>query len=229
MATTIAPGTRQAQESWGGHNSPPEQGAGGERRLLRRGPPTHTLGVAFAVAAIGMLFIALTSSYVVRQGLGMDWQRLPMPRILLVNSAMLLISSITVELARLAMRRGNLPRSRAWLFVTLALGLAFLSGQVLAWQSLSSRGFYLSTNPHSSFFYVLTGLHGIHLAGGLLVLVYVTAGSLHQLRPAPAGLSVSPADISPDRGCRWLDGTAIYWHFMDALWIYLLVLLFVWG
>jgi cytochrome c oxidase subunit 3 len=176
-----------------------------------------------------MLFIALTSSYVVRQGLGMDWQRLPMPRILLVNSVMLLISSITIEQARLALRRGNQQRSNTWVFATLVLGLAFLSGQVLAWQSLSSRGFFLSTNPHSSFFYVLTGLHGIHLAGGLLTLVYVAAaGSLQRLRaPAAAGFSGWSAGVSLDR--RWLDGTAVYWHFMDALWIYLLVLLFVWG
>jgi cytochrome c oxidase subunit 3 len=175
-----------------------------------------------------MLFIALTSSYVVRQGLGMDWQRIPMPRILLVNTAILLVSSISIELARLALRRGNQQISNTWVFVTLVLGLAFLSGQVLAWQSLSSRGFFLSTNPHSSFFYVLTGLHGIHLAGGLLVLAYVAAGSLRQLQASPAGFS-GWADLSPDRGCRWLDGTAIYWHFMDALWIYLLVLLFVWS
>jgi cytochrome c oxidase subunit 3 len=174
-----------------------------------------------------MLFIALTSSYVVRQGLGMDWQRLPMPRVLLVNSAVLLISSITMELARLARRRGNQHGCSTWVFVTLVLGIAFLSGQVLAWQSLSSQGFFLSTNPHSSFFYVLTGLHGIHLAGGLLALIYVAAGSLQQLRaPAAAGWPVRP---SPDRCNRWLDGTAVYWHFMDALWIYLLVLLFVWG
>jgi len=174
------------------------------------------MGVAFAVAAIGMLFIALTSSYIVRQGLGMDWQHLPMPRILLVNSVVLLISSVTMELARLARRRGNLNGSSTWTFVTLLLGLSFLTGQLLAWQSLSNRGFFLSTNPHSSFFYVLTGLHGVHLAGGLLALGYVATGSLQQLREL-------------DRRGRWLDGTAIYWHFMDALWIYLLVLLFVWG
>jgi len=198
MATTVTSGIPQL----------PEQ-------RLRRDPQTHTMGVAFAVAAIGMLFIALTSSYVVRQGLGMDWQRLPMPRILLVNSVVLLISSVTMELARLARRRGNQQGSSTWVFATLVLGLAFLTGQVLAWQTLSSRGFFLSTNPHSSFFYVLTGLHGVHLAGGLLVLGYVASGSL-QLREL-------------DRRGRWLDGTAVYWHFMDALWIYLLVLLFVWG
>src|SRR5262249_15354097 len=103
-----------------------------------------------------------------------------------------------------------------WTFVTLLLGLSFLTGQLLAWQSLSSRGFYLSTNPHSSFFYVLTGLHGVHLAGGLLALGYVASGSLPQLPEL-------------DSRRRWLDGTAVYWYFMDALWICLLVLLFVWG
>src|SRR5262245_24367562 len=97
MATTATSGITR----------PPEQSGGGERRLSRRDPQTHTMGIAFAIAAIGMLFIALTSSYVVRQGLGMDWQRLPMPRILLANSVVLLISSVTIELARLTRRRGN--------------------------------------------------------------------------------------------------------------------------
>src|SRR5262249_1171511 len=150
--------------------------------------------------------------YVVRQGLGTDWQRLPMPRILLVNSMVLLISSITIEMARLARRRGNRQRSHTWVLTTLVLGLAFLSGQVLPWQSLASRGFFLSTNPQSSFFYVLTGLHGIHLAGGLLALVYVAASSLQPLAaPAAAGW---PSGLSLDRRSRWLDGTAVYWHFM---------------
>src|SRR5882672_1403254 len=111
MATTVTSGITR----------PPEHGDGGPRRLSQRDPQTHTLGVAFAVTAIGMLFIALTSSYVVRQGLGVDWQRLPMPRILLVNSAVLLISSITMELARLARRRGNWQRSNTWVFATLVL------------------------------------------------------------------------------------------------------------
>jgi heme/copper-type cytochrome/quinol oxidase subunit 3 len=76
----------------------------------------------------------------------------------------------------------------------------------------------------------LTGLHGIHLAGGLLALAYVAAGSLQQLRaPAVSELAGWPARPSLDRRRRWLDGTAVYWHFMDALWIYLLALLFAWG
>src|SRR5215467_5019765 len=109
MATTVTSGIPQL----------PEQ-------RLRRDPQTHTMGVAFAVAAIGMLFMALTSSYVVRQGLGMDWKRLPMPRILLVNSALLLISSITIERARHALRRGDQQGSGTWVWVTLGLGLGFL-------------------------------------------------------------------------------------------------------
>jgi cytochrome c oxidase subunit III len=229
MATTVTPGRTQPEESRGGHNPPHEDGGGGDRRPFRRDPRTHTMGVGFAVAGIGMLFMALTSSYVVRQGLGMDWQRLPMPRILLVNSALLLISSITIERARLAVRNGDQQGSGTWVWVTLMLGLGFLCGQVLAWRSLANRGFFLSTNPHSSFFYVLTGLHGAHLAGGLLALTYVAIGPFQQLRmPAAAGFS-GWSDLATHRRNRWLEGTAVYWHFMDALWIYLLVLLFVWG
>src|SRR5262249_43974248 len=142
----------------------------------------------------------------------------------------LLISSMTIEKARLALRRGNHLGSNTWILVTLALGLAFLSGQALAWRSLAIRGYFLGTNPHSSFFYVLTGLHGIHLAGGLLVLAYIAVPAMQELlAPAAAGLPRWKARFSPVRRARWLEGTAVYWHFMDTLWIYLLVLLFVWG
>lgn len=164
---------------------------------------THRLGIAFALAGIGMLFIALTSAYVVRQGLGEDWTRIPMPRILLWNTGVLLASSITIESARRT-------RNGQWLTATLALGLVFLVGQMAGWRQLSALGLYLSTNPHSSFFYVLTGIHALHIAGGLVALACV--------RLIPGNLR--------RRRARWLDSTALYWHFMDFLWVYLLVLLF---
>jgi cytochrome c oxidase subunit 3 len=160
-------------------------------------PDTYRLGMLFALAGIAMLFISLTSAYVVRQGLGTDWQRLRMPELLWVNTAVLLASSVTLEIAR-----GNL--SRRWLVLTLALGCVFLGGQLAAWRQLAAEGFFLGTNPHSSFFYTLTGLHGLHVAGGLVALGWA---ALRMRR-------------------RWVEVTALYWHFMDGLWLYLLVLLF---
>ena len=98
--------------------------------------------------------------------------------------------------------------------LTCLLGTAFLAGQLWLWRMLGQQGIYLSGNPHSSFFYLLTGVHGAHLLGGMVALVYLTA------RNWSSGTRV-PGKIS-------LNVTAIYWHFMDGLWIYLLVLLFFW-
>jgi cytochrome c oxidase subunit 3 len=151
----------------------------------------------FALASIGMLFIAMTSAYVVRRGLGTDWQAIRMPQVLWFNTAVLLASSLALEKARRAF-------ATRWIGVTLLLGAVFLGGQVAAWRGLAAQGVFLGTNPHSSFFYLLTGLHGAHVLGGLAALAWVLTS------PRP----------------RRLEAAAIYWHFMFGLWMYLLVLLF---
>jgi cytochrome c oxidase subunit 3 len=164
---------------------------------------TYRLGILFALAGIAMLFIAMTSAYVVRHGLDPDWRAIRMPSILLINTAVLLASSVTMEKAR------HSPGLNRWLAATLLLGLAFLGGQLIAWQQLSAKGIYLSTNPHSSFFYLLTGIHGLHLLGGIVAFSYLLL-------------------TTPGRRTRAIDAAALYWHFMDGLWVYLLVLLFRW-
>jgi cytochrome c oxidase subunit 3 len=158
----------------------------------------------FALAAIGMLFIAMTSAYVVRLGFDPDWRPIRMPIIVGINTAVLLASSVTMERARRSL--GLDHALNKWLTATLLLGLAFVCGQLVAWRQLSFDGIYLSTNPHSSFFYLLTGMHGLHLLGGILALGYLAFSRSHRE--------------------RWVEATALYWHFMDGLWVYLLVLLF---
>jgi cytochrome c oxidase subunit 3 len=183
-----------------------------------------------------MLFVALTSAMIVRRGLptfdegtgtyGHDWLTLSLPVTLLaVNTLLLLVSSMTVELARrqLARRMALAPlesipgvslgreRRFPWLAVTIILGFGFLAGQWLAWQNMAARGFYMATSASSSFFYLLTATHAIHLTGGLLVLVY--AGSIAwRERPLEKQRVV-------------VDVTAWYWHFMAFLWIYIFALL----
>jgi len=100
---------------------------------------------------------------------------------------------------------------RPWLGLTAILGLSFLAGQWLVWRELAAAGFYVDTSPSSSFFYLLTGMHGIHLFGGILALLAAGAASL--LRKSAASLGVV------------VDATAWYWHFMTVLWVYILCLL----
>ena len=193
----------------GGGGGPDSRGWAGSVRVYRT-------GVWMAMAAIVMLFAAFTSALVVRKGLSNDWVATALPRVLWLNTAVLIASSVTFEFSRRSLAGDpsfSARRFSRWLYVTLALGLAFIAGQLIAWRELASRGVYLATNPSSSFFYLLTGAHGLHLLGGIVALFYVALRA-RQLALAPAKRVV-------------VDVTAIYWHFMDALWIYILLLLTV--
>jgi len=188
---------------------------------VRKIEPSQT-GIWVAICAIAMTFAALTSALVVRQGASLDWQAFALPRILYLNTAILLASSFTLEISRkrldaAGVAAGDAAKSfydatRYWLYVTLALGLIFLLGQILAWWILAGQGLFLATNPSSSFFYVLTALHGLHVVGGIAGLLYA---SVRVSRAAAAAKS------------RALSAAAVYWHFMDILWVYLLFIIAV--
>ncbi len=183
---------------------------------------SYRLAILFALASIGMLFLGFTSAYIVRQGLGGDWRPLDPPLILWANTAVLLASSVTLIRARTFLRREAIRESLQWLAITGLLGLLFLLGQYGAWRELAARGIYLHTNPHSSFFYLLTAAHGIHVLGGLLALGYVALRGWRR-RLILIGM--------PDRLRHYgalVGATALYWHFMDGLWVYLFILLFLW-
>jgi cytochrome c oxidase subunit 3 len=169
------------------------------------------------VASIGMLFTALSSAYVVRAGAGSDWVDLRMPRVLLLSTALILVSSITMEVSRRNLKTSSFSSHNRWLLLTMLLGLGFLASQLFAWKKLAQQGIYLASNPHSSFFYLLTATHAAHLGGGLLALIFLWVR---------ARLSQA-IKVSPRRQAA-TDAVAIYWHFMDALWIYLFLLLFLW-
>ncbi len=200
----------------------------------------YRMGLFFGMASIIMLFVAFTSAYIVRQGMGTwdehagryttDWRPLNIPPLLWVNTGVLLASSLTLFLTRrglarkvrLSRRHGAspmlasplvLPRRESvpWLGITLVLGLGFLAGQVLAWKQLVDQHIFMSTNPSSAFFYVLTGAHAVHLAGGIVALIYAALTSaLH--KPLITRFVV-------------VDVTSLYWHFMDFLWLYIFALL----
>ena len=193
-----------------GHDSPfPDFRSSGSR---------YRIGMWVALASILMMFTALTSAYIVRSGSASDWQPLKMPRILLLSSALILISSGTLETARRKLKDAAVSLHRRWLLVTVLLGLGFLASQLIAWQQLVRQGVYVSSNPHSSFFYLLTATHGVHLLGGLVALVYLSL----RTRPTEAN------ELAVVKRQGAADAVTIYWHFMDVLWLYLFVLLFFW-
>jgi cytochrome c oxidase subunit 3 len=177
---------------------------------LTRPPSPARTGVWIGIAAITMSFAAYTSALIVRQGATPDWQHFRLPLILYPNTLLLLASSGTLERGR---RTAGTSQGPVWLVLTLVLGLLFIAGQVIAWRDLAAQGMFLNTNPSSSFFYVFTALHALHLLGGITALGYVLARSYGSV-------------AGPSSGA--LDATSLYWHFMDVLWLYLLAVLALW-
>jgi cytochrome c oxidase subunit 3 len=163
-----------------------------------------------------MTFAALTSALVVRKGGSFDWRHFTLPSILYLNTIILFASSVTLEISRRQVAtymgglRSQVAHPARWLYITLSLGLLFVVGQYLAWRQLSAQGLYLATNPSSSFFYVLTAAHSLHVLGGLGGLVRVIRKLGHSVLRRST-----------------LDATSRYWHFMDVLWVYLLLLLWM--
>jgi len=191
--------------------------AHGDMRALKDySPPPSSTGIWVVLASITMSFAALTSALIVRQGSALDWRHLALPRILYLNTLVLFASSIALEVARrevgafMGGLRNQVASPARWLYITLFLGLLFVAGQYAAWVQLRSQGLFLATNPNSSFFYVLTALHALHVLGGLGGLIRV----IRRLNELVLRKST-------------LDATSHYWHFMDVLWVYLLLLLWM--
>jgi cytochrome c oxidase subunit 3 len=227
----------------GGDGHAPPDGGGDDGRFEGSSLPDYgarlrraRLGLICGIATVSMVFISLTSAYVVRQGLPTfdgttnsyvrDWGEVQLPWLLLaINTALLLISSFTMEAARRDITRRaalaplkSIPgislgedKSFPWLGLTVLLGLGFLAGQWMAWGELKSRGFFVNTNPNSSFVYLLTAAHALHLAGGIIALLWAAVTAM-RLRPIEGRRIV-------------IDVTAWYWHFMAVLWIYVFALL----
>lgn len=178
----------------------------------------YRIGVCVALAAIVMMFTSLSSAYIVRAGTSNDWYPVAVPPVLFLSTVLILVSSGTLEVARRKLKSALPGGSSSWLLITALLGLAFLVSQVIAWKQLSGQGIYVASNPHSSFFYLLTVAHALHLFGGLVALLYLIV----RTRQVP-GIAIVGA-----KRRAVADAVSIYWHFMDVLWIYLFVLLFFW-
>jgi cytochrome c oxidase subunit 3 len=170
-------------------------------------------GVWAFLGTVTMLFIGFTSAYIVRRT-GIDWRPLPAPRLLWWNTAALVLSSVTLEVARRRRSALDLSGLRLWLSGTALLAALFVLGQLRAWRLLGELGFFLHSNPHSSFFYMLSGVHLLHLAGGVVWFALV----LRRLRGAR---------YADAQGGRTLSLFATYWHFLGVLWVYVLFLIFV--
>jgi len=162
------------------------------------------------IGSVVMVFAALTSAYMVRQADG-NWMMFDLPDLFWITSVIILVSSGTMHWAYLAAKRDNLQATKIAISITTVLGIAFLIGQFLAWGELVKRNVYFVGNPSGSFVYVLSGLHGMHIIGGVVFLLIVLVAAFRY--------RVHSKNLAQVEMC------ATYWHFLDGLWLYLFVFL----
>jgi cytochrome c oxidase subunit III len=167
------------------------------------------------LVSCGIVFAALVIAFVARRLMGDDWIPTPKPPILWLNTGILIASSVALDLARRALKARHRVSFNRWWTAATALGGLFLVGQAIAWSQLRAAGIYVATNPSSSFFYVLTAVHALHLIGGMTALIWVDVQAL-RLRLGPAKRTA-------------IDVCAIFWHFLDALWIMLMAIFYLWA
>jgi cytochrome c oxidase subunit 3 len=169
-------------------------------------------GVWMFLATVVMLFSAFTSVYIVQRGVS-GWTAIDLPPVLKLNIAVLVGSSAALEWGRFGRRRGEFRSMPLAVTLATGLGIVFLFGQFTAWQAMAAQGILLSTNPHGAFVYVLTGVHGVHVVAGLVVLAYTAARSW-----------MSGREESP-QVARLLTAAVTFWHFLAALWVYVFLLI----
>ena len=224
MVTSTKPLTRKGAGLGGGSRPPGPNGSrkrnGHEGSLSadETSANRYRIGMWVALASILMLFTALTSAYIVRAASSNDWRPIAMPRILLLSTVLIILSSGTIEAAKRKLKGGFASVHWRWLLATIVLGTAFFVSQLIAWRQLVRQGVYVASNPHSAFFYLLTATHGVHLLGGMLALVYLLIRTRKTLE----------AEGAQAKRRASTDAVTLYWHFMDGLWIYLFLLLFFW-
>lgn len=178
-----------------------------------RGSPAK-IGLGVFLAVVGCLFALFISAYAMRMQMP-DWRPLPVPSLLWLNTGMLALSSVALHGARNAVRRGQKVELKIGLLAAGVAALAFLSGQLLAWRQLTAEGYLLTSNSANAFFYLVTGVHGLHLVGGLVALCRT---GVKAWRGFPADeLRVS------------VELCATYWHFLLLVWLVFLSVLTGWA
>ncbi len=164
-------------------------------------PGAYRILIWTMCGSISAFFAALVIAYIWRAGMMSYWQQIRLPRVLWLSTVLILASSTTLEIARRAFRRGEWRVADRLLLATATIGVAFLAAQLVAWRDLLAQGAYLMENPHGAFFYLFTGLHALHLLGGLIALFAVVFGRRKRR--------------------ELVDVVAYYWHFLTVLWLIL--------
>lgn len=192
-----------------------EVGNAGDAPRYDRSPiATAKIGLGVFLAVVGALFTLFISAYFMRMGVE-DWWAIPIPGLLWVNTGVLMVSSIALQRAKTEAHKNQTGVMKIALLAGLVTGVVFLVGQVFAWRELTRAGYVLADNPANSFFYLITGMHGLHILGGLVALSRTTLKAWEGAPPAKVRLSV--------------ELCAMYWHFMLLVWLILFALFAGWA
>lgn len=228
MATTVT-STRSATKkdtSFGGGPRPSGPNGKGPRgngwhggdddKGRKLSPAAYRITMMVVVAAVVMMFAALSSAYIILSA-GEQRVRVAMPRMFFLSTGLIVLSSFSFESAKRSLKGGRVTSYIRGLAITLVIGLLFLAAQLMGWRELAAQGIYFASHPHSSFFYFLTGVHGVHLLGGILALLYMVARTRRNGDQVPSERTMTLTDV-----------VSLYWHAMDGLWIWVFLLLLVW-
>ncbi len=221
-STRPAPKTGRRLAGGPGLPGPNGKGPGGnghgrhQRGPRRLSPAAYSITAWILIAGVVMMFAALSSAYIILSS-GEEVPRVSVPRMFYASTALILVSSFSFARARRSLRLERVSEHRKWLLVTLVLGLLFLGAQLLGWRELAARGVFFATHPHSSFFYLFTGLHGVHLMGGMLALIYLVV-TMRRLKHGDTESKLAATQF-----------VERYWHAMDGIWIWLFGLLLIWA
>ena len=203
----------------GGKNPPPDRDGGddGSGRHRRRDPQAnpsrrYATAIVLAMISIVMFFMGMVAAFIFLRATNHNWVALRIPGVVWFNTVVLIGSSAVIELARKRLAEGGIEQFRKLWMGATGLGLLFLAGQLIAWRELLTEGLHVWTSQAASFFYIFTALHGVHLTGGICALVYVGFRKFEFARVSRA----AAAEVA-----------SYYWHFMDGLWVFLLLLLYL--
>lgn len=177
--------------------------------------PTQRVGLIGFMGVATVLFSLFSIAYRMRMNMSTDWVALGEPKILWMNTGLLILASIALQWAWMTSRKGALDQAKRTMIIAGILTAGFLVGQYLAWSEMSANGFFARTNPSYAFFYLLTGLHGLHILGGLVAWIRATERLF-----APADTPLHETRIK-----LGIELCAIYWHFLLAVWVLIFALM----
>lgn len=175
--------------------------------------PTQRIGLIGFIGVASVLFTLFSIAYRMRMVMSNDWVVLAEPKILWMNTGLLILASIALQVAWMAARKGEFDTSKRTMVIAGILTAGFLIGQYLAWRELAINGYFAKTNPSYAFFYLLTALHGLHIIGGLVAWVRAT----DRLFTPPLSQAGATEHLTKTR--LGIELCAIYWHFLLVIWV----------